>query len=71
MGEVTLATARRSLNTVAVRLYPRSARRGASRPRLGITSELEANASWRSAPRVVTPLELITAYAAFANAALA
>ncbi len=69
-GPVTLTKALSlSLNTVAVRLGlevgPKAVVRTAHR--LGIASELEANASIALGTSEVTPLELVTAYAAFAN----
>ncbi len=58
-----------SLNTVAVRLGlevgPKTVVQTAQR--LGIASELEANASIALGTSEVTPLELVTAYAPFAN----
>src|ERR1700691_4689211 len=70
LGEVTLTQAlSRSLNTVAVRLGqevgPKAVVRTAHR--LGIASDLEPNASIALGTSEVTPLELVTAYAAFAN----
>jgi penicillin-binding protein 1A len=70
LGEVTLTTAlSKSLNTVAVRLGqevgPKAVVRTAHR--LGIASDLEPNASIALGTSEVTPLELVTAYAAFAN----
>jgi penicillin-binding protein 1A len=69
-GPVTLTKALSlSLNTVAVRLGlevgPRTVVRVAHR--LGITSDLEPNASIALGTSEVTPLELVAAYAAFAN----
>ena len=69
-GPVTLTKAlAMSLNTVAVRLGlevgPKTVVRTAHR--LGITSELEPNASIALGTSAVTPLELVSAYAAFAN----
>ena len=69
-GPVTLTKALSlSLNTVAVRLGlevgPKTVVRTAHR--LGITSELEPNASIALGTSEVTPLELVAAYAAFAN----
>jgi penicillin-binding protein 1A len=69
-GPVTLTKALSlSLNTVAVRLGlevgPRTVVRTAHR--LGITSDLEPNASIALGTSEVTPLELVAAYAAFAN----
>ena len=70
LGPVTLTKALSlSLNTVAVRLGlevgPKTVARTAHR--LGITSELDANASIALGTSEVTPLELVSAYAAFAN----
>ena len=69
-GPVTLTKALSlSLNTVAVRLGqevgPKAVVRTAHR--LGIASDLEPNASIALGTSEVTPLELVTAYAAFAN----
>ena len=69
-GPVTLTKALSlSLNTVAVRLGlevgPKTVVRGAHR--LGIISDLEPNASIALGTSEVTPLELVSAYAAFAN----
>lgn len=69
-GPVTLTNALAfSLNTVAVRLGlevgPRTVARTAQR--LGIASELQPNASIALGTSEVTPLELVTAYAPFAN----
>jgi penicillin-binding protein 1A len=69
-GPVTLTKALSlSLNTVAVRLGlevgPRTVARVAHR--LGIASDLEPNASIALGTSEVTPLELVAAYAAFAN----
>ena len=69
-GPVTLTKALSlSLNTVAVRLGlevgPKTVARTAHR--LGIGSELEPNASIALGTSEVTPLELVAAYAAFAN----
>ena len=69
-GPVTLTKALSlSLNTVAVRLGlevgPKTVARTAHR--LGIGSELEPNASIALGTSEVTPLELVSAYAAFAN----
>ena len=69
-GPVTLTKAlAMSLNTVAVRLGlevgPKTVVRTAHR--LGIASELEPNASIALGTSEVTPLELVSAYAAFAN----
>jgi len=70
LGQVTLAQAlSKSLNTVAVRLGqevgPKAVVRTAHK--LGIASDLEPNASIALGTSEVTPLELVTAYAAFAN----
>ncbi|HXW20268.1 MAG TPA: PBP1A family penicillin-binding protein [Roseiarcus sp.] len=69
-GPVTLTKALSlSLNTVAVRLGlevgPKTVVRTAHR--LGIVSDLEPNASIALGTSEVSPLELVTAYAAFAN----
>jgi penicillin-binding protein 1A len=69
-GPVTLTKALSlSLNTVAVRLGvevgPKAIVRAAHR--LGIQSELSANPSIALGTSEVTPLEIVTAYAAFAN----
>jgi penicillin-binding protein 1A len=69
-GPVTLTKALSlSLNTVAVRLGqevgPKTVVRTAHR--LGIGSDLEPNASIALGTSEVTPIELVTAYAAFAN----
>ena len=69
-GNVTLTQAlAMSLNTVAVRLGmevgPRAVAKTAHR--LGVGSELKANASLALGTSEVTPLELVTAYAPFAN----
>ena len=69
-GPVTLTKALSlSLNTVAVRLGlevgPKTVVRTAHR--LGIASDLEPNASIALGTSEVTPIELVTAYAAFAN----
>jgi len=69
-GPVTLTKALAlSLNTVAVRLGlevgPKTVVRTAHR--LGVTSELEPNASIALGTSAVTPLELVSAYDAFAN----
>jgi penicillin-binding protein 1A len=69
-GPVTLTKALSlSLNTVAVRLGlevgPKTVVRTAHR--LGITSDLEANASIALGTSEVSPLEMVSAYAAFAN----
>jgi penicillin-binding protein 1A len=72
-GPVTLTRAlAQSLNTVAVRLAlevgPRTVASTANR--LGIVSPLQANASIALGTSEVTPLELVTAYAPFANGGL-
>ncbi|PWB84050.1 MAG: penicillin-binding protein, partial [Methylocystaceae bacterium] len=69
-GPVTLTRALSlSLNTVAVRVGlevgPKTVVRAAHR--LGIASELQPNASISLGTSEVTPLELVTAYAPFAN----
>jgi penicillin-binding protein 1A len=69
-GPVTLQTAfAHSLNTIAVKLNqevtPREAVRTAQR--LGISSALQANPSLSLGTSEVTPVELTTAYATFAN----
>jgi penicillin-binding protein 1A len=69
-GPVTLTKALSlSLNTVAVRLGlevgPKTV--AAVAHRLGITSELDANATISLGTSAVTPLEMASAYAAFAN----
>jgi penicillin-binding protein 1A len=69
-GPVTLTKALSlSLNTVAVRLGlevgPKAIVRAAHR--LGIVSDLSANPSIALGTSEVTPLEIVTAYAAFAN----
>jgi penicillin-binding protein 1A len=74
VGLVTLTQAlANSLNTVAVRLTlelgPGAVVRTAYR--LGITSQLEPNASIALGTSEVTPLELVSAYATFANGGLA
>jgi penicillin-binding protein 1A len=73
MGEVTLTKALAlSLNTVAVRLAlevgPAAIAKTAHR--LGITSDLQTNATIALGTSEVTPLELVTAYAPFANGGL-
>jgi len=70
MGPVNLTTAlSMSLNTVAVRLGlevgPRAVAQTAHR--LGIASDLQPNASIALGTSEVTPLELVAAYAPFAN----
>ena len=69
-GPVTLTRALSlSLNTVAVRLGLEVGAKTVMRTakRLGITSELQANASLALGTSEVTPLEMVTAYAPFAN----
>jgi penicillin-binding protein 1A len=69
-GPVTLTKALSlSLNTVAVRLCLEVGPKAvvATAHRLGITSDLEPNASIALGTSEVSPLELVTAYAAFAN----
>jgi penicillin-binding protein 1A len=70
LGQVTLTKALSlSLNTVAVRLVlevgPAAVIKTAHR--LGISSDLQANASIALGTSEVTPLELVTAYVPFAN----
>ena len=69
-GSVTLTEAlSQSLNTVAVRLGlevgPKTV--AATAQRLGIKSKLDVNASIALGTSAVTPLELVSAYASFAN----
>ena len=69
-GPVTLTEAlSQSLNTVAVRLGlevgPKTVATTAQR--LGIKSKLDANASIALGTSAVTPIELVSAYASFAN----
>jgi penicillin-binding protein 1A len=69
-GKVTLTRAlAMSLNTVAVRLGlevgPKAV--AATAHRLGVASDLQANASIALGTSEVTPLELVSAYAPFAN----
>lgn len=69
-GPVTLTNAlAQSLNTVSVRLALEAGPQkvAATAQRLGIQSKLEANASIALGTSEVTPLELVTAYAPFAN----
>ena len=73
-GPVTLTQAlANSLNTVSVRLTlefgPDAVVRTAYR--LGITSQLEPNASIALGTSEVSPFELVSAYATFANGGLA
>lgn len=72
-GPVTLTEAlSQSLNTVAVRLGvevgPKTIATTAQR--LGIRSKLDANASIALGTSAVTPIEIISAYASFANGGL-
>ena len=72
-GAVTLKQAlAQSLNTVAVRLClevgPKTV--ASTAQRLGIRSKLEANASIALGTSEVSPLEMVTAYATFANGGL-
>jgi penicillin-binding protein 1A len=74
MGPVTLTTAlANSLNTVSVRLIlevgPSAVARTAYR--LGIDSKLDANPSLALGTSGVSPLELVSAYAPFANGGFA
>lgn len=69
-GPVTLTRAlAMSLNTVAVRLGLEVTPKAvvATAHRLGVTSDLQANASIALGTSEVTPLELVSAYAPFAN----
>ncbi len=69
-GPVTLTQAlAQSLNTVAVRLTLEAGPKtvAATAHRLGVQSEIQANASIALGTSEVTPLELVTAYAPFAN----
>ena len=73
-GDVTLAEAlAQSLNTVAVRVGlevgPRNI--AATAARLGIQSKLDANASISLGTSAVAPMEMVHAYASFANGGLA
>ena len=73
MGPVTLQTAlAQSLNTVAVRLGLEVGPRAviATAHRLGITSDLQSNASIALGTSEVSPLELVTAYVPFGNGGL-
>jgi penicillin-binding protein 1A len=73
-GPVTLTQAlANSLNTVSVRLTLESGPEAVVRTayRLGITSMLEPNASIALGTSEVSPLELVSAYATFANGGLA
>ena len=70
LGPVTLTTAlAQSLNTVAVRLGLETGAKAIVKTahRLGIQADLQANASLALGTSEVTPLELVTAYAPFAN----
>jgi penicillin-binding protein 1A len=74
LGPVTLTQAlANSLNTVSVRLTLEESPDAVIRTayRLGITSQLEANASIALGTSEVTPLELVSAYATFANGGFA
>ncbi|MFN3890096.1 MAG: transglycosylase domain-containing protein [Beijerinckiaceae bacterium] len=69
-GAVTLTNAlAQSLNTVSVRLALEAGPQkvAATAQRLGIQSKLQTNASIALGTSEVTPLELVTAYAPFAN----
>jgi len=69
-GEMTLTSAfARSVNTIAVRLLGRVGARKvvAMAKRLGITTEIPANASIALGSAEVTPLELTAAYGVMAN----
>ena len=70
LGEVSLNEALvQSINTVAVRLALKLGPENivATAKRLGIASPLEANPSLALGTSAVTPLEMATAYSAFAN----
>lgn len=72
-GPVTLTNALAlSLNTVAVRVGLEAGAKNVVRTahRLGIASDLQANASIALGTSEVTPLELVAAYAPFANGGL-
>jgi penicillin-binding protein 1A len=72
-GEMSLADAfARSVNTAAVRLITRVGEKPvvATAHRLGITSELHPNASLALGSSEVTPMELTSAYGAFASGGL-
>jgi penicillin-binding protein 1A len=74
MGPVTLTQAlANSLNTVSVRLTLEVTSEAVVRTayRLGITSMLSPNASIALGTSEVSPLEMVTAYATFANGGLA
>ena len=69
-GPVTLTNALAlSLNTVAVRVGLEAGAKNIAKTahRLGIQSELQANASIALGTSEVTPLEMVTAYAPFSN----
>ena len=73
-GPVTLTNALAlSLNTVAVRVGLEVGAKGVVKTahRLGIASDLQANASVALGTSEVTPLELVSAYAPFANGGIA
>jgi penicillin-binding protein 1A len=70
LGPVSLTQAlSMSLNTVAVRLVQEVGPKAvvSTAQRLGIVSDLQPNASIALGTSEVTPLELVTAYASFAN----
>ncbi len=70
LGNVTLTKAlAMSLNTVAVRVGLEVGAKAVANTahRLGITADLQANASIALGTSEVTPLELVSAYAPFAN----
>jgi penicillin-binding protein 1A len=70
LGPVTLTTAlANSLNTVSVRLTLEVGAQNVAKTaqRLGIASKLEPNASLALGTSEVTPIELVAAYAPFAN----
>jgi penicillin-binding protein 1A len=72
-GTVTLTQAlAQSLNTVSVRLALEAGPKkvAATAQRLGVQSQLHANASIALGTSEVTPLELVSAYAPFANGGL-
>ena len=72
-GTVTLTRAlAQSLNTVSVRLALEAGPRkvAATAQRLGVQSQLQANASIALGTSEVTPLELVAAYVPFANGGL-
>ncbi|RFB78573.1 transglycosylase domain-containing protein [Methylovirgula sp. 4M-Z18] len=73
-GPVTLTRAlSQSLNTVAVRLGLEVGAKAiaATAHKLGITSDLDLNASLALGTSEVSPLEMVTAYAPFANGGIA